>query len=137
MTKIDQDTISLINLFESKTRARVKKFFEFNEILVFIVDEGHGSKAVGKKGVNVKLLNNMLKKKIKIIEFNADPVKFIKGFIYPIVAEDISVEGGNVAIKAGSAREKGILIGRESKNLNKLKEIVRTYFTEIEDIRIL
>ncbi len=137
MTKIDQDTISLINLFESKTRARVKKFFEFNEILVFIVDEGHGSKAVGKKGANVKLLNNLLKKKIKIIEFNTDPVKFIKGFIYPIVAEDISIEDGVVAIKAGSVREKGILIGRESKNLNKLKELVKAYFSEIEEIRIV
>jgi transcription termination/antitermination protein NusA len=137
MNKLDQDTISLINLFESKTRSRVKKFFEFNEILVFIVEEGEGSKAVGKGGANVKLLNNLLKKKIKIIEFNRDPVKFIKGFIYPIVAEDIALEEGTVSIKASCAREKGILIGRESKNLNKLKEIVKIYFSEIGEIRIV
>jgi NusA-like KH domain protein len=137
MNKLDQDTISLINLFESKTRARVKKFFEFNEMLVFIVNEGDGSKAVGKRGANVKLLNNLLRKKIKIVEFSSNPVKFIKGFIYPIVAEDITIEEKVVSIKAGSIREKGILIGRESKNLNKLKELVKIYYSEVEDIKIV
>jgi transcription termination/antitermination protein NusA len=136
MNKIDQKSISLINFFEIKTRASVKSFFEFNNVLVFIVKEGHGSKAVGKNGANVKKLSLLLKKKIKVIEFSSQPVKFIKGFIYPVVAVDITLDGKIVSIKAGSTREKGMLIGRESKNLNKLKEVVKRYY-DIEDVKIV
>jgi len=137
MNKIDQNTISLINLFESKTRTTVKKFFEFNDILVFIVNPGQGSKAIGKNGINAKNLYNLLKKKVKIVEFSLDPVKFIKGFIYPIVAENVTLDDNIVFIKASSIKDKGILIGRESKNLNKLKELVKQYYPEIVEIKIV
>ena len=38
--------------------------------LIFIVDEGQMAKAIGKHGANVKRLSNMLKRDLKIVEFN-------------------------------------------------------------------
>jgi len=135
MVKINQESMKIITLFENKTRSNVKDFFEYNDILIFIVKEGQASKAVGKNGINVKNLSNLLRKKIKVVEFNSQPVSFIKGFIYPIGAEEITQEEGVIVIKVASTREKGLLIGRESRNLNKLKEIVKRYYG-IEEIKI-
>ena len=81
MSKFDLKTIQLINLFENKTRSTVKNFLEYNEIFIFIVKENQARKAIGPKGINVKKLSDLLNKRIKIVEYNSEPVKFIKGFI--------------------------------------------------------
>lgn len=127
--------MKIIALFENKTKSNVKDFFEYNDVLIFIVKEGQASKAVGKSGINVKNLSNLLRKKLKIVEFKPEPVSFIKGFIYPIGAEEITLDEGVITIKVASTREKGLLIGRESRNLNKLKEIVKRYY-DVQDIKI-
>jgi N utilization substance protein A len=136
MNKYDLKTIQLINLFEKITRANVKTFLTYNDILVFIVKENQARKAVGPKGINVKKLNSLLNKRIKIVEFNNEPVKFIKGFISPIVASDIKVEDKIMEVKVSSTRDKGLLIGRDKKHLNMLKNLVKKYF-DIEDIKIV
>ena len=126
----------MINLFENKTRSTVKNFLEYNEIFIFIVKENQARKAIGPKGINVKKLSDLLNKRIKIVEYNSEPVKFIKGFISPIVALDIKVEDKIIEIKVSSTREKGLLIGRDKKHLNMLKNLVKKYF-DIEDIKII
>ncbi len=136
MSKFDLKTIQLINLFENKTRSTVKNFLEYNEIFIFIVKENQARKAIGPKGINVKKLSDLLNKRIKIVEYNSEPVKFIKGFISPIVALDIKVEDKIIEIKVSSTREKGLLIGRDKKHLNMLKNLVKKYF-DIEDIKII
>ena len=136
MSKFDLKTIQLINLFENKTRSTVKNFLEYNEIFIFIVKENQARKAIGPKGINVKKLSDLLNKRIKIVEYNSEPVKFIKGFISPIVALDIKVEDKIIEIMVSSTREKGLLIGRDKKHLNMLKNLVKKYF-DIEDIKII
>ncbi len=136
MNKYDLKTIQIINMFESKTHTSVKNCFFYNEMLVFIVGENQGGKAVGAQGKNVKQLNTLLNKKIKVVEFNLEPVKFIKGFISPIVAEDINVEEKTMNVKVSSTRDKGVLIGRDRKNLNILKELVKKYF-DLDDVKII
>ena len=135
MNKYDLKTIQFINLFESITRADVKNCFSYNEMLVFMVGENQGAKAVGIKGKNVKRLNDLMKKKVKIVEYNSEPVKFIKGFISPIAVEDINVDENVMIIKVSSMRDRGVLIGRESRNLNMLRELVKKYF-DLSDVKI-
>ena len=134
--KLNRDLIQYIGLFEKITRTSVKNCFFYNEMLVFIVGENQGGKAVGAQGKNVKQLNTLLNKKIKVVEFNLEPVKFIKGFISPIVAEDINVEEKTMNVKVSSTRDKGVLIGRDRKNLNILKELVKKYF-DLDDVKII
>ena len=47
--KLTQDSIQYINLFERLTGANVKACF-INAQLIFVVEQGHVSKAIGKKG---------------------------------------------------------------------------------------
>ena len=127
--KYDQELIGYINIFESISTAKVKDvFFDNKGILTFIVNEGDIGKAVGKKGMNVKRLNNLLKKRLRIVEFNNDLVKFIKNLIYPINIKNILVEDSKVSIEALDSKGKGILLGRNRKNLENLNLILKRYF---------
>lgn len=128
--------MKFISLFESLTRAKVKDCISGETQLIFIVDENEIGKAIGKNGINVKKISNIVKKPIKIAEFSPDVVQFIKNFIYPVQVKDIVNENGVITITGIDTKTKGMLIGRESKNLNNLKDIVRRYFS-IEDIKVV
>jgi len=78
----------------------------------------------------------LLKKKIKIVEFNSDIKQFIRNFILPLQVKDINQEENIITIEGPDTKTKGLLIGRERKNLENLKNIVKRYF-EIEDIKVV
>jgi N utilization substance protein A len=134
--KIDAETIKTISLFESITKAHVKDCFEFGERLTFIVGEGEAAKAVGKKGANVVKLERMLKRKLKIAEYSPDMLTFIRNFIYPLKATDISQEGEIVTITGPDTNTKGLLIGKNAANLRALEEVVRKFF-DVEEIKVV
>ncbi|MBL7148000.1 MAG: NusA-like transcription termination signal-binding factor [Nanoarchaeota archaeon] len=127
---INKDTIQYINFFEKLTKAKVKNCFA-NNILTFVVNFGEMGKAIGKKGVNVKKIANLTKKKIKIVEFNPNPSIFIKNMIYPLKASEIKQDNTTIEIQADT-KTKGLLIGRNQKNLKDLKEIFNHYFKDIQ-----
>lgn len=135
--KFNLETIQYINYFEKITKTSVKDCFFDEDKLIFVVKEGQARKAVGKQGINVKKFSEKTNKKIKIIEFNEDPVKFIRSFISPIKPKNIEKEEGVVKIEVESTKDKGLLIGRNAKNLENLKKHVQKYFVEIEDIKII
>lgn len=127
--KLDIKTIGYINAFENLTKVGPKDcFFDKNNNLVFIVGTGKAGKAIGKAGANIKRLGNMLKKKIKVIEFNEDPVKFVTNIIHPLKAQEITEEDKIIIIKADSVQDKAKLIGRDRQNLKALQELVSKYF---------
>lgn len=135
--KYNLELIQFINHFEKITKTTVKDCFFEEEKLIFIVNPGQASKAVGKNGINAKRFASQTNKRIKITEFNEDPIKFISSLISPIKPEEITSEEGIVKIKATSTKDKGLLIGRNSKNLENLKKVVQKYFQDIKDIKIL
>lgn len=125
-----------ITLFENLSGAKVKDAFLRKSSVNFIVEKQDMWKAVGKKGANVKKIEGLIKKKIRVIEFDEDVCRFVENFIYPIKVEKIELEEKIVNIYAQGAQTKGLLIGRESKNLKELKEILLRYF-DIDDIKVM
>lgn len=124
--KLNLEEIQLINIFERITRATVKDFFELNQ-LVFIVDESEVGKVIGKKGSNLKRMESLLKKKIKIVGFNKDPIKFLKNYVNPLILKSVNLEKDILKISA-DRKTKGLLIGRNHKNLEVLKELFKRHF---------
>lgn len=137
MTKIKytEDIMKYISLFESLTGTNLKDCI-LNDSLLFIVKENQIGKAIGKNGVNAKRIESLLKKKIKIVEFNPDVKQFIKNMVYPLQVEDIKEEDNIVSIMGRDKKTKGLLIGRDRKNLIQLKTITKRYFN-IEDIKVV
>ncbi|NTV24524.1 MAG: NusA-like transcription termination signal-binding factor [Nanoarchaeota archaeon] len=143
MSKItyNLELMNLMNLFEKVTRTRVKDCFidESNEssLLTFVVQDYDVGRAIGKQAANVKHLESMLKKRVRILGFNNSPVQFVKGLIYPVQDAEIELSEGTIIIKAKDAKTKGFLIGRNQSALKNNLDIVQKYFKDVHQIKII
>ena len=133
----DTDTIFLMNTFEKITHSRLKDCILEEERAIFIVQPGQLRKALGKSAENVKRVSNAIKRKIKVVEFNPELLKFIKNFIHPLKIEAIHEQDNVVILESHDTHIKGLLIGRAAQNLRKLEEYVRRYFPDVKEIKIV
>jgi len=136
---IDMQGIRYINLFERVTRIPTRYFFMYNESVVFCVPKDIVSKAIGKEGVNVKKLNQIVGKKIKVIaspegESKEAIQKFLENAISPNRFNELNIEGSMVIVNAGS-QNKAALIGRNKRRFLELQKIVADYFGK--DLKII
>ena len=122
--------------FDNVTRAKLKDCIVEEDRIVFIVSENELSKAIGKNAANVKRLFEILKKKIKIVEFNPELIKLVKNFIHPLKVDSITEENGIVVIESSDSKTKGLLIGRAASNLRKLEEYIRRYI-DVKEIKVV
>ena len=127
--------MKLMTLFESMTGAKVKDCIS-DEKLTFIIEENEMGKAIGKNGSNIKRMENMLKKKIKLAEFSSDVLQFVKNMVYPLEVSGISQEEGIITIHGKDTSSKAMLIGRERQNINHLMDIVKRYF-DVKEIKVV
>ena|SRR3989338_9021935 len=127
--------MKLMTLFESMTGAKVKDCIA-NEKLVFIMEENEMGKAIGKNGVNIKRMENALKRKIKLVEFSNDVLKFVRNLIYPIDALYVKQEKGVITIHGKDTGTKAMLIGRGRQNIDHIGGIVKRYF-DVEGIKVV
>lgn len=134
--KYDINLMKYMQLFETLTRTKLKDCIADEQQLIFIVEENEIGRAIGKGGSNVRRLEGLLKKKIKIVEFSPDVKQFIRNFVMPLQVKDVNEEEGVVTIVGPDTRTKGLLIGRERKNLDNLKGVVSRYF-KVEDIKVV
>jgi NusA-like KH domain protein len=134
-TVYDIDMIQTINLFEQVTHARVKEAFYMKDVLTFLVFEGDKFKALGKELSNLHKMEKMLQKKVKIVEFNSDIIKFITNLIYPYRVETITLNDKIVTITDSDTKTKGLLIGAKAQNLRMYESVVKKYF-DVEEIKV-
>ena len=132
--KFDSEVMRLITFFESMTGANVKDCIA-NEKLIFIIEENQMGKAIGKNGVNVKRIENSLKKKIKLVEFSNDISQFIRNLVHPAEVSDVRQEGSSITVYGKDTTTRAMLIGRERQNINHITEIVRRYF-DVSEIKV-
>lgn len=125
--KYDINLMKYISLFESLTGAKLKDCV-VNDVIMFIVQENEMGKAIGKKGANIRRIEGLLKKKIKLVEFNENVLQFIENLIKPIKAKEITNEDDVINIYADDTKTRGMLIGRDRNKINSINEIVKRYF---------
>lgn len=125
------DIMQYISIFENLTGAKVKDCI-LNEGILFVVEENDMGKAIGKHGSNIRKIENILKKSVRLVEFSNNLPQFISNLIYPVQAKDIKEENGMVSIYCADAKSKGKIIGRDRHNLIKINEIAKRYFDILE-----
>ncbi len=135
--KYDMEILQYMPFFERLTKAKLRDCFEDNNgFLVFIVEEGQIGKALGKKGITVKKLKEKIPtKKIKVVEYSSDLIKFIKNLILPYKVESIIQDGDTIILKSDDTSVKGLLIGKNGRNLRNYENIVNRYF-KIKEIKV-
>tara|TARA_Y100000310_G_scaffold137447_1_gene136313 strand:+ start:7616 stop:7981 length:366 start_codon:yes stop_codon:yes gene_type:complete len=115
---------------ERISRVRVKDCFQDDETVFFVIPPGLIGKALGKGGSNIKRLQAQIKKRIKVIEYNDNILIFVRNIIYPLKAESIVEQDGEILVKNSNKKAKSLLIGRGGKNLKLLNRAVKRFFSQ-------
>jgi|SRR3989344_885341 len=127
---LDMKDIRYLNLFSKITGVNTRYCFFYNEFIIFGVPKRLVSKAIGKEAVNIKKMNEILGRKIKVVgnpEGIGDIKNFIKSIVSPVEFKDLEIRNDEIIINAGM-QSKAALIGRNRRREQELKEIVKDYF---------
>jgi len=88
------------------------------------------------KKLEEKIRQKMLKRKIKIVEFDDNRIQFITNYLAPLRIIDIKEEGEVVTVTGADTKTKGLIIGIKAQNLRNLEKVISKYFT-IEEIKVI
>lgn len=140
--KLTSNEMRFIALFESITGATVKDCIVDNDLnrIIFVVKEGDVGMAIGRKGKNIRLLERMTGKKHEVIEHSENPAQFIKNALKPARVKEIRIterpDGKTIAVVSVNPRDKGIAIGKNGRNAERIRFLAKRYF-EIQNVSIM
>jgi N utilization substance protein A len=139
--KITSNEMRFIALFESITSANVKDCIidEEQARVLFVVSEGQIGVAIGRGGRNIHTLERMTGKKHEIIEYSEDPAQFIKNALKPAAVKEVRItekpDGKSIAVVAVNPKDKGVAIGKNGRNAERLRFLAKRYF-DIQNVSI-
>jgi N utilization substance protein A len=124
--KLDTDNIRTMAMFEKITNVQPKDCIMSSEEVYFVVDKGMMGKAIGKNGANMKTLRRVLgNRHVKIFACNGDLESTLKSMVPNI--NKIEINGDSVVISVPRS-EKVAVIGRNGRNINAIREILKRRF---------
>jgi N utilization substance protein A len=95
--------------------------------------------AIGRGGRNIHTLERMTGKKHEIIEYSEDPAQFIKNALKPAMVREVRItertDGKSIAVVNVNPKDKGVAIGKNGKNAERLRFLAKRYF-QIENVSI-
>jgi len=134
--RLTADSIQYIALFENMTRAKILDCIPEEERLVYVVKQGDMGLAIGKNGENINRVKKTLDKPIELVEYSEDPATFLKNAFGPVSLSSVNIinkNGKRLAYVEVPNKEKGLAIGRNGKNIEKVKMLARRHH-DIEDV---
>ncbi len=134
--RLTAESIQYIALFENMTRANILDCIPEEERLVYVVKQGDMGLAIGKNGENINRVKKALDKPIELVEYSEDPVTFLKNAFGPVSVSSVNIinkNGKRLAYVEVPNKEKGLAIGRNGKNIEKVKMLARRHHN-IEDV---
>lgn len=130
--------MGVMALFDKITRVPLKDCFEDkNQLLTFVVDFQDIGKAIGKNAVYVRRLEQLLKRRVRIMGFHPDLQECLKNIISPLRVSSIELQEGILLLKSDDRKTKSLLIGRNAQNLRNIEEIVKRYFQYIIEVKVV
>ena len=139
--KLTTDQIRLISLFQNvtKTTARDCLDDEKQDKIIFVVNEDKMGLAIGKGGSNIKSLQNILKRRVELIEYSDDPIKFLKNILNSKLINEVKLDtkqdGSLQATVIVDQGNKGLVVGREGRNAERARLFAKRYF-DISSVQI-
>jgi len=130
MSVIDMKLMRYINLLDRVSNVKTRKCFVYNNAILFAVPRMMVSQAIGPGAYNIKVLQEQLGKRIRIVtepQGVADATKFVSEVVSPVRFRSLEIKEGMFVLNAGSS-SKAALIGRGKARLEELREIVKNNF---------
>jgi len=131
LIELDDKGLNYFTQFEKVTQVMPSDYLETSGWLLFLVDLPQLGKAIGKKGVNVKKLAEMFRKKVVVIGDSKDPEIFVRSFfnnVGIVNIEIIDVMGEKNIVLTVNENDRGIAIGREGERIKAAKELLKKKF---------
>ena len=132
--KLTTDQIKLMSLFQNVTCATARDCIEDEKLdrVIFVVNQGKMGLAIGKGGITIRNLQNVVKRNVELVEYAEDPVEFLKNTLNPKLISEVKInkrlDGSMQAIVVVDAKKKGIVVGREGRNAEKARLLAKRYF---------
>jgi N utilization substance protein A len=124
--KLATDNIRTMAMFENITGVQPKDCIINDEEVYFVVEKERMGKAIGKKGANMKNLRRVLSNRhVKIFACNGDLEGTLKSMVPNI--KKIEIKEDSVIISV-PRNEKVAVIGRNGRNINAIREILKRRF---------
>lgn len=140
--KLTSDELRLMSLFQSITSATARDCIvdDRMERVIFVVNKGQMGLAIGKGGSTIKQLQNVVGKKVELVEFSDDPAEFIRNMLNADMVNDVRIsdrnDGTKQAVVIVDQRKKGAVVGREGRNAEKARLLAKRYF-QISNVLIV
>lgn len=110
------------------------------ERVIFIVNKGQMGLAIGKGGATIKQLQNVVAKKVELVEYSDDASEFICNTLNSDMINQVKIneriDGTKQAVVIVDAKKKGIVVGREGRNAEKARLLAKRYF-QISNVLII
>jgi len=129
---LDQQTLHNIALFQKITHVPVIDCIE-NEVSVYFIIRQGCKPFVERCGGKLMILQKKFKKKVVVVEFNEDVVKFVKNLVPE--SQEVTIENKEVRIRV-SKYDKPKVIGKDKRNLKVIQSFLNRLF-DIESVKII
>ncbi len=136
--QLSTEEIRYIALFENTTGAGIKDCIVEDDRIIYVVKTGEMGAAIGKNGDHINRVKRSVDKHVELVEYSNDPEKFINNVIGSASVKSVNLvskQNKRLAYVEVSDNDKGLAIGREGKNIEKVKVLMQRHH-DIDDVII-
>ena len=114
--KLTPDELRLISLFQTISSASARDCIvdDKMERVIFIVNKGQMGLAIGKGGATIKQLQNVVAKKVELVEYSDDASEFIRNILNSEMVNEIKInersDGSKQAVVFVDPKRKGVVV---------------------------
>ena len=132
--KLTSDELRLMSLFQSITSVTARDCVVDDKMdrVIFIVNKGQMGLAIGKGGATIRQLQNVVARKVELVEYSDDPSDFVRNILNPQMVNDVKItvrtDGSKQAVVLVDAKRKGVVVGKEGRNAEKARLLAKRYF---------
>lgn len=132
--KLTSDELRLMSLFQSITSVTARDCVVDDKMdrVIFIVNKGQMGLAIGKGGATIRQLQNVVAKKVELVEYSDDASDFVRNILNPQMVNEVKItqrtDGSKQAVVLVDAKRKGVVVGKEGRNAEKARLLAKRYF---------
>ncbi|MGA7370735.1 MAG: NusA-like transcription termination signal-binding factor [Nitrososphaeraceae archaeon] len=132
--KLTSDELRLMSLFQSITSVTARDCVVDDKMdrVIFIVNKGQMGLAIGKGGATIRQLQNVVARKVELVEYSDDASDFVRNILNPQMVNDVKItqraDGSKQAVVTVDIKRKGVVVGKEGRNAEKARLLAKRYF---------
>lgn len=140
--KLTSDELRLMSLFQNVTSATARDCIVDHKMdrVIFVVNKGQMGLAIGRGGTTIKQLQNVVTKKVELVEYSDEASEFISNILNSEMIKDIQIgermDGTRQAVVVVDPKKKGVVVGKDGRNAEKARLLAKRYF-QISNVLIV